>query len=435
MDHLEIIHQQPPCFLERGWCIELPSVREFRATLCSIPDSSGSFHLPTQLPDEFDCFTDGAAKDPSIPITRLATWGWVLGDLSRRSFWPLADGGVPGLWQSVVRAEIFAVLSVTRFIARYPRRTRIWCDNQLVVDRLQQALDGQLVCNSTLHDHDLWSRVQFYLRKCVPFVSVHKVYSHQDLTDLTEAEAWIVEGNQAADNAANLACHALPPNVQTAWRCASSQSGRLHRAHLSLIQHMSRVAQLSIQFGKVRLVDAAPAPSSQPEPLAWTSILTEAAGKLTRSFEFVGNEQVFRWMKSLEQEGAALKQVCFPELLMAFQLATGQVGVENVYTTKHNHRQWQLRNGWSEYSFNEVSRSFSAFCCSVIKLVQPQWKIVQGRPSSFRFQYWTGILVLAIRPEVLLMVESWLHTHCGMMPFKKASDLSVLPVACGPPLT
>ena len=256
VEHLETIYQQPSCFQERGWCIEPPCVREFRATLCSIPDTSGEFHLPAHFPDEFDCFTDGAAKDPGRPSTRLATWGWVLGDLTLQTCWPLADGGVPGLWQSVVRAEIFAVLSVTRFISRYPRRTRIWCDNQLVVDRLQQALDGQLVCGSTLHDHDLWSRVQFYLRNCASFVSVHKVYSHQEQAGLSDAEAWIVEGNQAADDTANLAYQALPPHVQTAWRHASSLTGRLHSAHLSLVQHMSRVAQLSIQFGKVRLVDA-----------------------------------------------------------------------------------------------------------------------------------------------------------------------------------
>ena len=432
-DHLTIIQQQPSCFRDRGWCIEPPSVRSFRAALCTIPDTSMVFHLPPQLPAEFDCFTDGAAQDPNCPVTRLASWGWVLGDTQSNTFWPLAEGGVPGIWQSVVRAEIFAVLSALQFAARFPRRIRIWCDNQLVVDRLQQALDGQLNCSSILHDHDLWSRVQSQIRTLPSLVSVHKVYSHQEADNLPEAESWIVAGNHSADSTANQAISSLPPEVRDAWKVASTQCRKLHAAHDTLVQHMARVAQISIQFGKVRLVDATPEPTQQPPPLYLTDIVTEAQLKLTRSFEFDGSDKIFQWLQSVEEAQAPLRQVCFPELLIAFQLATGLTGVENVYTTKHNHRQWQLRNRWTEYSFNETNRSFSSFCCSVVKLVKPRWKVTQGRPSSYRFQYWTGILVLALKSEIVLQVESWLSQHCGMMPFKKASDLSMLPVATDPP--
>lgn len=67
-------------------------------------------------------------------ITRISTWGWVLGDTLSGHFWPIAKGGV---WQTVVRAEIFAVLSVVRFVHQFPRRTRIWCDN--IIGRRQSA--------------------------------------------------------------------------------------------------------------------------------------------------------------------------------------------------------------------------------------------------------------------------------------------------------
>ncbi len=432
-EHMIIIKQQPACFQERGWCVEPVSVQEFRESLHLIEDSSGIFHIPQHLPLEFDCFTDGAACDPSQPSTCLASWGWVLGDIQSDNFWPIAEGGIPDQWQTVVRAEIYAVLSVVRFVAAYPRRTRIWCDNQLVVDRLQLALDGQIAPNFLLHDHDLWSRLQVYLHDISKLISVHKVVSHQDPQHLSDAEAWIVAGNNAADQVANQAFAVIPNVVRQAWSNASKQCNALYAAHKSLIQHMSRVAQLSIQFGKVRLADDAPTQHHQPPPVSFREVVDAARPKLTRSFHFDGCDRILHWLTCIEEVDSPIRQVCFPELLIAFQLATGLVGIENVYTTKHNHRQWQLRNRWVEYAFNEVTRSFSSFCCSLIKMHSPGWKVTQGRPSSYRFQYWTGIVGVAISPVIAGQVESWLMTHCGMTPFRKASDLAMLPFASGPP--
>ncbi len=335
IDQCRLIKQQPACFQERGWCIEPNSVQAFRVALQNIRDTTGDFHIPSHLHEEFDCFTDGAACDPNQPLTRLASWGWVLGDTCNNQFWPVAEGGVPNQWQTVVRAEILAVLSVLRFVAIFPRRTRIWCDNQLVVDRLQFALDGKLNPNFLLHDHDLWSRIESLLRKTSHLISVHKVYSHQDSAQLSEAETWIVAGNCAADNLASQAVKTLPHQVVQSWKRASQECSELHQAHQSLVKHMSRVAQLSIQFGKVRLVDEAPEQRAQPSSISFISILEAARPKLTRSFDFEGCEQVFQWLSSIEDLDSPVKQICFPELLIAFQLATGLIGVENVYTVYH----------------------------------------------------------------------------------------------------
>lgn len=265
-----------------------------------------------------------------------------------------------------------------------------------------------------------------YLQDHRSLVTVHKVCSHQDIRNLSEAASWIVSGNIAADQAANNAFRILPSHAQALWRRTSDEVKALHRSrsHKSLLSHMARVATLSIQFGKQRLVDAAPEPYT---------VVREAEPKLSRSFHFDGSGQVFQWLQGIEDLSAPLKEVSFPELLVAFLLATGLIGVESIYTTKHNHRQWRLRNTLDESSFGEVNRSFSAFCCPVIKLAIPDWKVTQGGSSSFRFQYRTGILVVAIRPELLRPTESWFLTHCGSVPFRKASDLMSLPFASGPP--
>lgn len=126
---LAIIQQQPPCCQERGWCVELPIVRQVRQALIQVPDSSGNFHYPPHLPNEFDCFTDGAASDPQHPVTRISTWGWVLGDTLSGHFWPIA---VESLHFGRLSLELKSLQCLV-----FPRRTRIWCDN--IIGRRQSA--------------------------------------------------------------------------------------------------------------------------------------------------------------------------------------------------------------------------------------------------------------------------------------------------------
>ena len=232
-----------------------------------------------------------------------------------------------------------------------------------------------------------------YLQDHRSLVTVHKVCSHQDIRNLSEAASWIVFGNigLGLTRACYLTWHEL-----------------LH-CPFSLVSSDLLMRRLS------------------------HTVVREAEPKLSRSFHFDGSGQVFQWLQGIEDLSAPLKQVSFPELLVAFLLAKGLMGVESIYTRKHNHRQWRLRNTLDESSFGEVNRSFSAFCCPVIKLAIPDWKVTQGGSSSFRFQYQTGILVVAIRPELLRQTESWFLTHCGSVPFRKASDLMSLPFASGPP--
>jgi len=94
------------------------------------------------------------------------------------------------------------------------------------------------------------------------------------------------------------------------------------------------------------------------------TVVCEAEPKLSRSFHFDGSGQVFQWLQGIEYLSAPLKQVSFPELLVAFLLATGLIGVESIYTTKHNHRQWRLRNTLDESSFCEDQSKFSRFLLS-----------------------------------------------------------------------
>ena len=226
-----------------------------------------------------------------------------------------------------------------------------------------------------------------YLQDHRSLGTVHKVCSHQDIRNLAEAASWIVSGNIAADQAPPMKSRPCI-GLGLTRACYLTWHELLH-CPFSLVSSDLLMRRLS------------------------HTVVREAEPKLSRSFHFDGSGQVFQWPQGIEDLSAPMKQVSFPELLVAFLLATGLIGVESIYTTKHNHRQWRLRNTLDESSFGEVNRSFSAFCCPVIKLAIPDWKVTQGGSSSFRFQYRTGILVVAIRPELLRQTESWFLTHCG----------------------
>ena len=83
----------------------------FRRALQTIPCQADDHVMPSCLPDVLHLFVDGGGTDPQTPRLRLATWGVALAMLPEDSFFPVAAGGVPGILQTSLRAEIYAVLA------------------------------------------------------------------------------------------------------------------------------------------------------------------------------------------------------------------------------------------------------------------------------------------------------------------------------------
>jgi hypothetical protein len=101
--------------------------------------------LPSKLTDfqfsatgtTLHCFTDGTAADPCNPEESLAAWS--VADAVQG---PLSWGPLPGIQQTVPRAEAFAVLSVMHWIVAFEGSVHLWVDNQGVVDHVRDILRG-----------------------------------------------------------------------------------------------------------------------------------------------------------------------------------------------------------------------------------------------------------------------------------------------------
>lgn len=93
--------------------------------------------------DTVDLFTDGTIDIPACQATRIASWALVAsGHRTHQTLEPVAWGWVPGPRQTVVRAEIWALISALRFVQNGTHRFRIWTDNEEVWTKGSRALDG-----------------------------------------------------------------------------------------------------------------------------------------------------------------------------------------------------------------------------------------------------------------------------------------------------
>ena len=196
----------PRCTLEHGWLTLSQSICSLRHELHCTPDSTGEF---TVNPDHWtgtlgiDLFPDGTCCRPTCPHSRVAAWAVACTHWDNpESYLPLASGFVPGVLQTVTRAEILAVISCLRFARLTHLTCRIWCDNQTVVSRVQAILSGHFTSDPKKADSDLWQVVMSLCDGISDRVMILKVTSHLAPATLAEDEQWVRLGNQWADECA-----------------------------------------------------------------------------------------------------------------------------------------------------------------------------------------------------------------------------------------
>lgn len=364
-----IIDNGFPCFRERAWAVEPPEVVLFRQALSTIVDTTDDFHWFPLYESVLDVFPDGTGVDPRWPESRLVAWAWCVAachDPPR--FVPVA-GGVPGLHQTVGRAEAMAVLSILKFAFKHSQSVRIWCDNDLVVTRFHKIVDGSLVVDKNISDEDIWGPISDLLRRIRFPVSIHKVVSHQNVDCLNSVEQWISLGNSQADFHAARALQNLPTSVLELQQRVSKTCSQHRKAHKELVDHFVRVGELSIQQPAVR--EAAVACSeehvqpSSVEALDVGYIVQQLRGKTQTSFFFQGYDKWLQWFSGIVETGQKGRWVSWCELLIHFQLTTRILGVKCRYTTTGNHRQWEAITDVDQYTFPKAVKDFAHYTAPI----------------------------------------------------------------------
>ena len=143
-------------------------------------------------------FTDGSCFHRDRPELSQAAWSVFLANTTT----PIATGWLPGLPQTIGRAELRAMLVALRWIAHWRCASHVWTDSQYVHTGLQRRLNGYKT-KLTDSNGDLWLQVDALLTEICTLVDSSWVPSHLDeaLCE-TPMEDWISRGNGCADSLA-----------------------------------------------------------------------------------------------------------------------------------------------------------------------------------------------------------------------------------------
>ena len=410
------IDRQEPCLREHGWMPEPPEVRDFKRSLNSIGDTMCHF-ATVGAQAHYDLFCDGTGRDPKQPQTRLVGWAVVLaGTDPLMPHQPLAWGGVPGQWQTVMRAELMAFVSAIRFGSASGATFAVWSDCEVIVKRARRIQAGLFDVTSTCTDHDLWTLVHT-LMPPDHICSLHHIKSHQQYSGEESWIQWACSANDTADLLAAWALDNLPHEVRVAQQKASLavQEARLMVQHVHA--HMVRVAQLSVA-----------APSAPPAPVArlpdtmvmdWKAVADRASQDAPENLRFPRWLTILDWMREIESPGTAPRWLSWFELLVSYQLFAGEWGPES--TSCHN--TWRMHPGLQEYSGKQMLRSWAAYLINLIRLLHPHFKPIDGRPSDPRFTCWTMGILCKISEASSEAVRCWLDSELGEKRISKMSTL------------
>ena len=156
-------------------------------------DSQFEFWLTPQGDIEH-LFTDGSCcgSNTSVPY---ASWSVV----SATQGAPVCVGHLAGIWQTVARAEICAVLAALGWASGTCTQLHLWVDSKFVVDTLRSLLRTGIVGRHWAHQ-DLWHRIADLLEVMVHPPRCTWIPSHWKIEDSDNAfEDWLHHWNDQAD--------------------------------------------------------------------------------------------------------------------------------------------------------------------------------------------------------------------------------------------
>ncbi|CAE7673569.1 unnamed protein product [Symbiodinium sp. CCMP2592] len=235
-----------------------PHLPRFRLLLQHVTDTSGIFFCSGFGSGWQHLFSDGSCLEHQHADFALAGWGLVHAQHQA----VVSCGPLPGLLQTVPRAELFAMISAAKWALHCGLPCIIWTDALNVANGVQALQAGQGL--DDIADSDLWDLLAGLLDQLSPSrFLVRHTPSHLD-TNLTEEpfEDWLAAYNGHADLLAGLANHNRPQLLVDTYKAALDN----HEDVLRILRVLR-----SIFFG---IADGPTSARSQqvalpPEPVEW----------------------------------------------------------------------------------------------------------------------------------------------------------------------
>eukprot|EP00438_Fugacium_kawagutii_P030290 Skav235053 [mRNA] locus=scaffold3697:96691:100430:+ [translate_table: standard] len=282
-------------------------------------------------------------------------------------------------------------------------------------------------------DSDLWEVVALLIADNEHRVQCVHVHSHQRLEGLSEAEAWVCKGNDAADRAAAWALTALPPEVLSAQATASASHRLNITCYADVVKHFVRVGHQSVANPEVLPVPVEPTPAQAKvlvhhEALHPSAIVECVSDKVPAYMRFSELNQWLSWFRQLENPASQVRLVSWIELAIHFQLTTGCVGMFCNKGKTGNQRVWQSYHRHASVNMATVAKSFSQFGWNMLRLWNADWKSIRAKPQLHYVQYWTACIPLKVGQAFEdAVIDHFRAAKVGVL--TSARDLAKLPVA------
>eukprot|EP00435_Cladocopium_sp_Y103_P071923 s83_g38.t1 len=378
---------------------------------------SGDVHL----------FTDGSCHAQRDADRRFAGWAVILASTQGVHDFQgseLLDSGVlPGILQSSVRAEVYALLRALQLSQNHGGCVFLWSDCDAVVRRFRKLQAGHEIKPSASHC-DLWQEIAGCLLNRKGPTVITRVAAHQDSEQAASfLHEWCFRHNELADFHAVKANFARPDSF---WSLRASH-GQACDA-IRVLNRMVQNVQLSISQEVVRneqptLVELAPAEIEVPLPdQPWTALpdfqVPEAA---VRWYGDPLVRIILSWFwQTLHDTSEPVVWISHFQLYADFMCCTGHPGPVHV-------NKWEdgaaLPNlSMHGYSYKQRTRWFIKVWKEALRHRGYGIHCAFGKPRSQMVLMHTGIVALPWPQTRIDLVDQWMLA-CAQRTFKRQSKL------------
>ena len=407
----DLILSMDPAVYNHGWIPNPESLDKFRQCLIEIQNQTGEFHLPPVLPEHFHIFTDGSCLDPQDHFTRLAAWGMTIGTFDQPfDFFPVARGLIPGLIQTSARAELTAAIAALKLVARFQRPFTLWIDNDFVVQTLHKFASPRCeIPLSKTPNHDLLQELftwYNFVRHLTP--EVVKVCSHQDLNKIVDPiEAWVIRGNNSADETAGRAYCSFPEVMQVRSQLVQEISflENLKKVLHSTLINVGNMAMdlLKAQRKGTHSNDAGRDCVVDPkimEEWRWPS----TAELVKPKFRLLSWPLIVQWNASLHSTTETVKFWNWSQLVVDFGIQTKLLAPWYCRSSKR----WKTSTDCPRSPLSKRSRWFKTFAVKVFEQAGLPFQMTTQKPDSYAIHFWGHCLPVQVSDARSRLVDEWL---------------------------
>ena len=404
----------PDCARLHTWLPMVDGFLDYQCQLLQVEDMSHALE-PTVPCSLMNLFTDGSCFDSHDVRLRVAAWAVLQAPVDIDGVpTVIGCGKVPGLIQTALRGELWAMIAAVRCARRNQAPTRIWADNLLVVRKAQAYIQGRAQPKINAKDSDLWMLLWKLLRDCHGKVSVHKVVAHGRGAQQDVADDWGVRYNSAVDAAAKSANLDRPASFWTMRDELQKRCEVQEKVGRNLVALHCAVGEASIN----RLRRNRPQLPVRERPLVedplWTPIPPDLAVPevCTGIYGETMARQLWQWFKAISTSGARQMHLSFVQLYVDWQMASGLVGP--VYDVDR-HR-WVNPNLPDSAKFRGhdaflMTKWFGRALRDIMKRAGFPLQCKFSRPESTSLLNWQTCCQIPYGDARLRAVDAWLKVH------------------------